>query len=99
MALPMPHVAAVTSALLPCRSLSCMNSPLKLFESGLHGSRVGDRKADQILVDALREAIEHLARAAFHDMGDALRLHGLDGFDPAHGVPGLTYQRIANGVG
>src|SRR5690606_5567599 len=99
MALPMPRGATFNIAILPCSSLSCMNSPLKLFESTLHGSRVGDRKADQILVDALREAIEHLARAAFHDVGDTLRLHGLDGFDPAHGVPGLTYQRIANGVG
>src|SRR5690606_6015110 len=96
MALPMPRAAPVTSATFPCNSFSCMRSPLKKVKCRLHGSRVGDGQADEILVDALGQAVQHLARTAFDDVGHTLRLHCLDGFHPTHRVPGLTHQRVAD---
>src|SRR5690606_30429486 len=97
MARPMPRDAPVTRAILPASTGSDMSASQSIQRLP-QGRRIGDVERIDFAVDALDQTGQDLARAAFDDVGDAVSLHGLDGFHPADRVPGLAYQRIADGI-
>src|SRR5512139_4131613 len=93
MAWPMPREAPVTSAICPCSVMS----PLPLCECsqcGFQRLAVVDGHCLLVGVDAFVESGQHLARGAFHVMGDALLAEGLHRLDPAHWRIQLAHQRI-----
>src|SRR5689334_22289110 len=99
MALPIPRVAPVTSAIcvesdpiVTARSSARPDRGERFFETGA----IVDRERRHGFVDASRETGQHLARTAFDDVGDATRCKGLNRFAPAHGARRLEGQRAAN---
>src|SRR5574340_832583 len=83
MAWPMPREAPVTNAICPCSVMS----PLPLCEysqCGFQRFAIVDGQGLLVGVDTLVQARQHLARRAFHVVGDALFAEGLNGLDPAH---------------
>src|SRR5512139_3663863 len=87
---PIPREAPVTSATLP----ASISAPFHCGERLLERGAVGGREALQLRLDALHQAREHLARAAFDDVRDALRGHAADDLDPAHRRRGLPHECV-----
>src|SRR5262249_57412762 len=82
MAPPMPPEAPVTSAALPERSN--IGSSLDRFQESFDVGRGVESNAGHLLVDALHQTRQHLARSALDQRIDILRLHVLHAFAPTH---------------
>src|SRR5690606_14347415 len=113
MAAPIPRLAPVTSAISPfstsdipvLRNLCVLDadSPVRksFFPISQRGIEVGgsaDGAGVQRFVDALDQASQHLARAAFGEAGDAARRQGLHALGPAHRQVELADQGVADGL-
>src|SRR5438552_1035422 len=67
---------------------------LRQLSAPLETRTVGERNALQSLDRASDERREHLSRAAFENVLRASRRHLPHALDPAHGMIGLSHQRL-----
>src|SRR5450830_303083 len=94
MAWPMPRLAPVTSATLPCRLMQASpdSGPCRARGGeGIRGIEVG--RVDAIGA-TLVQAGQHLARAAFDQFGSTVGRQALDRLDPTYWLVKL-FQQVA----